>query len=293
MVRLHIAPYFEKKKMLLTDLTAGDLEAYYAQKLKEGLSPNTVLKHHLLIHSVLKMAMKLEYIMRNVSDLADSPKKEKAKLPPAYNEAELVKLLGIFREDILYYVVAIAVIFGLRRSEILGLRWDRIDLKKGRMQIDTTVARYSECGRTSLLIRQKTKTESSRREYELTKEEIALFRELKERQEEYQKFFGSAYSEKDADFVFLDEKGVLLKPDFVTHHFRRVLEKSDLRVVRFHDLRHSCATYLYKHFDLKDIQNWMGHSNYQFTADTYVHPDDRMKRVMAEKMDTLLPKTSA
>lgn len=293
MVRLHIAPYFEERDVLLTDLTAGALEAYYLQKLEDGLSPNTILKHHALIHTALKKALKLEYVQKNVAELADKPKKVKKDIPAPYNEAELIQLLHVFQEDVLFYVVCAAVIFGLRRSEILGLRWDRIDLVNGIMRIDTTALRCVEDGKVVTQICDTTKTESSYREFQLTEKEILLFQELKERQEEYRRFFKKDYSEKDADYVFLDEKGILLQPDFVTHHFKNVLRKNNLREIRFHDLRHSCATFLlYSDFHLKDIQEWLGHAQYQFTADTYIHADNSMKRKMAERMDKLLPDVS-
>lgn len=293
MVRLHITPYFEERKVLLTELTAGALEAYYLKKLEDGLSPNTIHKHHELIHTALKKALKLEYVQKNVAELADTPKRAKKETPAPYNEAELIQLLNVFRKDVLFYVVAVAIIFGLRRSEILGLRWDRIDFENGSMRIDTTALRCIENGKVITKICDTTKTETSCREFQLTKKEILLFQELKERQKEYRQFFKKDYSEDYANFVFLDEKGVLLQPDYVTHHFKKVLRKNNLREIRFHDLRHSCATFLlYSDFHLKDIQEWLGHAQYQFTADTYIHADYRIKRKMAERMDQLLPDVS-
>lgn len=293
MVKLHIAPYFSEKNTLLTTLTAGDLETYYSKKIQDGLSPNTVQKHHALIHSALKKAMKQEYIHKNVAELADAPKRKKASTPEPYNKEELMRLLAVFREDVLYYVVAVAVIFGLRHSEILGLRWERIDLDKGTMHIDTTALRCVEDGKVTTKIQETTKTASSCRSFLLTKTEIDLFLELKERQEEYRWFFKKDYYNGDADFVFLDEKGYLIQLDYVTHNFKKVLRKNNLREIRFHDLRHSCATaLLYSDYHLKDIQKWLGHSNYQFTADTYVHADNSMKYKMAETMDALLSNPS-
>ena len=99
MVRLHIAPYFSERGILLTDLTAGALEAYYVQKLKEGLSPNTVNKHHSLMKTALKKAMKLEYVHRNVAELADPPKKVKKNIPDPYDEEEIKQVLTLFQDD--------------------------------------------------------------------------------------------------------------------------------------------------------------------------------------------------
>ena len=112
---------------------------------------------------------------------------------------------------------------------------------------------------------------------------------MKKKQEEYRHFFNADYSEKDADFIFLDEKGVLFKPDYVTHHFKKVLRKYGMREIRFHDLRHSCATYLKEDFNMKDIQNYLGHANYNFTADTYVHVKSIVTRKMTKAMDCFLP----
>ena len=157
------------------------MEAYYLKKLEDRLSPNTIHKHHALIHTALKKALKLEYVQKNVAELADTLKRAKKDTPTPYNEAELIQLLNVFREDVLFYVVTFAVLFGLRRSEILGLRWDRIDLTKGILQIDTTALRCMENGRVTTKICDTTKTETSCREFQLTEKEIALFRDLKER----------------------------------------------------------------------------------------------------------------
>ena len=161
------------------------------------------------------------------------------------------------------------------------------------MHIDTTALRCVEDGKVTTKIQETTKTASSCRSFLLTKTEIDLFLELKARQEKYRRFFKKDYYNGDADFVFLDEKGYLIQPDYVTHHFKKVLRKNNLREIRFHDLRHSCVTtLLYSDYHLKDIQKWLGHSNYQFTADTYVHADNSMKYKMAETMDTLLSNPS-
>lgn len=175
MVRLHIAPYFEKRNMLLNKVTAGALEDYYQYKLKEGLSPNTIHKHHALIHTALKKAYKMEYVQKNVAELADTPKRVKKNTPDPYNETELVQLLQVFREDVLFYVVAVAVIFGLRRSEILGLRWNRLDLDNGIMRIDTTALRCVEGGKVITEICDTTKTETSCREFHLTQAQMLCF----------------------------------------------------------------------------------------------------------------------
>ena len=231
-------------------------------------------------------------MQKNVAELADTPKRAKKDTPTPYNEAELIQLLNVFREDVLFYVVTFAVLFGLRRSEILGLRWNRIDFVNGILRIDTTALRCIENGRVVTKICDTTKTETSCREFQLTEKEIALFRDLKERQAEYRRFFKKDYSEEYADFVFLDEKGILLQPDYVTHHFKKVLRKNNLREIRFHDLRHSCATFLlYSDFNLKDIQEWLGHSDIGTTSNIYTHLDYSNKVSSANAILPCYPQT--
>ena len=103
---------------------------------------------------------------------------------------------------------------------------------------------------------------------------------------------GTSYDPRYTDFVCVDDLGTLLQPDYVSQKFQKILEKYQLRRIRFHDLRHSCATImLYLGYSLKDIQTWLGHSNYNFTADTYIHSapaaHQRMASTLAENLPVL------
>ena len=99
------------------------------------------------------------------------------------------------------------------------------------------------------------------------------------------------------DFVCVDQMGMLIQPDYITHKFAQILSKYGLHPIRFHDLRHSCATImLYLGYTLKDIQTWLGHSNYNFTADSYIHTGEgvheRMAESFAQKLGVILPQRS-
>lgn len=101
---------------------------------------------------------------------------------------------------------------------------------------------------------------------------------------------GASYNRDYLDFVCVDAMGMLLQPDFVTQKFPKLLEKYGLRPIRFHDLRHSCATImLYLGYSMKDIQTWLGHSNYSFTANTYVHSSKDSHIQMAQSFSDNLP----
>ncbi len=117
-----------------------------------------------------------------------------------------------------------------------------------------------------------TKIEYSKRPLPLSPYNYNCFTSLHQHQCSQMQLCGSCYNQKYVDFVCVDEMGMLLQPDFVTQKFQKLLEKYNLRKIRFHDLRHSCATImLYLGYSLKDIQTWLGHSNYSFTANTYIH----------------------
>jgi integrase len=105
-----------------------------------------------------------------------------------------------------------------------------------------------------------------------------------------QSLCGTSYNQNYLDFVCVDDMGMLLQPDFVSQKFQKLLAKYNLRPIRFHDLRHSCATImLYLGYSMKDIQTWLGHSNYSFTANTYVHSSKESHIQMAETLSSKLP----
>ncbi len=106
---------------------------------------------------------------------------------------------------------------------------------------------------------------------------------VKEKQEEYKELFGNTY--KESGYVFTHEDGSVLRPDCVTRTFKRVLKSHNVPVIRFHDLRHSCASILYdKGWELKDVQEWLGHADIETTANIYTHISKERKKM---KTDTL------
>ena len=117
---------------------------------------------------------------------------------------------------------------------------------------------------------------------------------LRQSQENQRVLCGNSYDQRYLDVVCVDAMGTLLNPDFVSQKFQQLLIKYDLRPIRFHNLRHSCATImLYFGYSMKDIQTWLGHSNYNFTADTYVHSSPAMHIEMAktysDRLTEMLP----
>lgn len=273
MLRLHIGPYFDQKKITLNKVSAGDLEDYYTAKISEGLSPNTLIKHHAVIRSALQWAVKHRYIRENVADLANKPDHVKYQGAPPYSVEEIGNLLSLTQNEPIAVPIFLASFYGLRRSEMLGLRWSAIDFHNGWLHIDTTVVREKHGDHIQTVIRENTtKTASSKRSLPLCSQTYQYFWNLQQKQRAQWALCGDSYDTRYVDFVCVNDMGTLLQPDYISQKFHKTLKKYSLRMIRYHDLRHSCATImLYLGYTLKDIQTWLGHSNYNFTADTYVH----------------------
>ena len=154
----------------------------------------------------------------------------------------------------------------LRRSEVCGLRWDAVDMEAGTLHICHTAVKAN--GR--VLYSDSTKTATSNRVLPPTASMREYLGSVRERQEENKRLFGRDYT--DSGYICVKPDGTPIDPDFVTHHFRRVLVANDVPVIRFHDLRHSAVNTLRKGgCDVKDIQAWLGHSDVSTTLNIYGH----------------------
>ena len=179
--------------------------------------------------------------------------------------------------------------YGFRKSEVLGLRWNAIDFDNNTITVKRTVVRTVVDGKTMLLERDTTKTKSSMRTLPL----VDTFREkllaLKAAQKENEKLCGNCYNSKYKGYLFVDPMGNLFDPRTVTARFKQILKKNGLKDIRFHDLRHSCASLLVSHgVDLKSVQEWLGHSDITTTANIYAHLDYQSKIASADVMDSVL-----
>lgn len=285
MLNNHIAPYFNPRNTTVGNVTPGDLEDYYRFKVAQGLSPNTVIKHHAIIRSALQWALKHQYIRYNPADLATRPSND------PYTMEEVAQLLTLTQNEPIAVPIFLACFYGLRRSELLGLRWSSIDFQNGWIHIRTTVVKEKIGDNVVSTVRDNTtKTDYSRRSLPLCPYTYQYFCTLRNRQLAQMELCGASYNQHYLDFVCVDEMGMLLQPDFVSQKFQKLLEKYNLRPIRFHDLRHSCATImLYLGYTMKDIQTWLGHSNYSFTANTYVHSSKQSHVKMAQSFSENLP----
>ena len=279
----YIAKYKPFHGVKLQELTPALLQSYYNAQLKAGLSPNTVRKHHANIHKCLDYAVRMGKITLNPSIMTELPAKRKYQGAIAYTPEQLKKLLRLFRGEPLEVAVQLTVTYGLRRSEVCGLRWEAIDFDAGTIHICHTAV----MNKGKVVYSDSTKTDSSNRVLPLTNNMRTYLQKVQYQQAENKKLFGDAYI--DSGYVCVHPNGAPIRPDYVTPHFQRRLKEIGLPVIRFHDLRHSAVYALRKGgCDAKDIQAWLGHSDITTTLNVYGHVLGGDMDRLGQVMDSLL-----
>lgn len=194
-------------------------------------------------------------------------------------------MLGMVEGTELELPVKLAAFYGLRRSECIGLRWSAIDFNNNTLTVNHTVTTVEVDGKEVELASDTAKTKSSLRTLPL----VPVFKELllkkRAEQKEFRRLCGKAYCTDYLDYICVDQLGKRTSPDYITEYFPKFLKKNGLRVIRFHDLRHSCASMLLANgVPMKQIQDWMGHSDFSTTANIYAHLDYQSKVTSAEAM---------
>ncbi len=287
-----IKRYFTRHKNLTVEnLKPKDIQAFYDYLFKEGVVANTVIHYHALLRRAFHIAFKDEMIDANPFDRIDRPKKNKFN-NDNYTEEELLALLELTKDDIIYPAIMLGGGMGLRRSEALGVRWSRINWEERSVLLDTKIVEYTENGKVVTVPEEQMKNKSSRRTLPLPEPVYEMLIEVKEKQELYRKLFKSSYNRKYHDYVCVDQLGNLIKPSYITSHFSDLLKKYGLRHIRFHDLRHTFASILLgKEVPLINVSNFLGHSDIGTTANIYGHLDTASKKASAAVITDVLCKT--
>ena len=255
----------------------------------EKVSANTVIHRHANIRKALQYALKLGLIDFNPADRVERPKKNKY-VATTYNEKELENLFSVVKGKRIEFAVTLGAFYGLRRSEIVGIKWDAIDFERKTFTIKHTVTEVMLDGKVTMVDKERTKTKSSYRTLPLVKPFEELLLRMRAEQETNRRVCGSAYSRKYLDYIYVNELGELVRPNFITQNFTIVLANNKLKKIRFHDLRHSCASLLYAHgVSLKEIQEWLGHSDISTTSNIYTHLDYSSKVSSANAILSVFP----
>ena len=285
MIKKPIGPYFRQRNLTLRELEARHLQMFYSEMLRK-VKPNTVIHYHAIIHSALKYAVKTDMLVQNVADKVDRPKKNSFQ-PVFLSAEEMQKMFEALRGTKLELPVLVAAFYGFRRGEVLGLKWDAIDFERGTISVIRTVTTITLDGKQTEIEQQSAKTKSSLRTLPLIGSFREYFLQVKEAQELNKQICGNCYNHEYDGFVFVDELGERMRTNYLTSAFPRFLESHGLRRMRFHDLRHSCASLLLANgVPLKHIQEWLGHSDFTTTANIYAHLDYKSKITSAQAMET-------
>ena len=263
MVKKIIAPYFRTKKVTLKELTAKDIQEF---------------------HKALKYAVKMDLIEVNPADKVERPKKKRF-VGSFYDAEEINTLLEVSRGTKLEIPILLGAFYGLRRSEVIGLKWDAVDFERDTITVKHTVTSCELDGKLILVASDTTKTKSSLRTLPLVPFVKERLLALKEEQKENRRLCGRSYIKDYIGYVCVNEIGDLIKPHYVTDRFPKLLQANGLRPIRFHDLRHSCASLLLTNgVPMKQIQEWLGHSDFSTTANIYAHLDYSSKLSSANAM---------
>ena len=249
MVKSVIEPYFRKKALTLQGLEARHIQQFYSEKLKT-VKPNSVIHYHAVIHQALKYAMKTDLVTQNVAMKVDRPKKNDYQ-PVFLDAEELQHLFEVVKGTRLELPVLVAAFYGLRRGEVCGLKWDAIDFERGTITIRHTVTSLQVDGKTKMYAQDSAKTKSSMRTLPLVGSFAEYFKEVKAAQEVNKKVCGNCYNYEYDGYVFVDELGDLMRPDYLTSYFPQYIQKHGCRRMRFHDLRHPYVKHTTKIFSLR------------------------------------------
>lgn len=283
----HIWPYFEPLHLKLEQVKLAhlqqfvrDLHDHGRKDGRGGLSAPSIKKYMANISKALDYAVKVGWIAQNPARYVEYPK-EKAFVGSFYTTAEIEKLLEAAKGSTIETPVILATHYGLRRGEILGLRWRDIDFTENTLIIRNTRVRVET------EIEKQPKNEASRRTFPLMPSVKEYLLRVQMEQQENARQLGSGFASR-GDYVCIWPDGRPLGVDYLNSALTRLLKKNGLRHIRLHDLRHSTASYLNKlGFSPKEIQVWLGHSDIATTMNIYTHIDSGMKEGMARRIDAL------
>ena len=289
-IKSRIIPYFKEFKLTVQDVTPKHIQDYYQYELNEkGLSACTVIHRHANIRKALQYAYKVGLIAFNPADRIERPKTTKF-VGSIYDAGELEALFAVVKNKPIELAVILGAFYGLRRSEIVGLKWNAIDFGKKTLTIKHTVTEVRVDGKAIIVEKDRTKTKSSHRTLPLVEPFERLLRQMKAEQERNQKVCGKDYCREYLGYIYVNELGERVKPGYITHNFALTLKNHGLKKIRFHDLRHSCASLLYANgVSLKEIQEWLGHSDISTTSNIYTHLDFSSKVASANAIIGVYP----
>lgn len=285
MIKARIRPYFAPLGLQLREVTPQHIEDFYQSILADDCTTNTVIHYHAIIRKALQTAVKKDILLKNPADKVERPKKQKF-IADYYRLEELEQLFEATKDHPFSLLIQMTAFYGLRRSEALGLRWDAIDFERNTITIRHIVTTAKVDGKYEIIREDRAKTKSSLRSLPLVGNIREKLLALKEQQKENKRICGNCYNREYDGYVFVDAMGNIFNPRNLSSNFSKLLEMNGLRHIRFHDLRHTCASLLLSNgISMKQIQIWLGHSTFSTTADIYAHLDYSAQEASANAMN--------
>ncbi|QYJ15172.1 Tyrosine recombinase XerC [Rubrobacter xylanophilus DSM 9941] len=280
--RVHLKPTLGQLK--LKALTPAHVRGLYKEKLKT-LSPRTVQYIHVTLHKALSQAVMDGLIPRNATEAVKPPQVRREEIRPLTPD-QVKALLDAASGDRLEALYVLAVHTGLRQGELLALRWDDVDLESGTLQVRRTLSMTKDGPAFTA-----PKTAGSRRSVKLTNASAEALRGHLKRQLAEMDKAGSLWRAGEYDgLIFASETGMPLdRRDLTTRRFKPLLRRAGLPQIRFHDLRHTCATLLLsRNVNPKIVSEMLGHATIAITLDTYSHVLPNMRDTAAKALEEAL-----
>ena len=284
-IRLHLGPGIGHHQ--LQKLSPQHLQSFYNKKLEEGLSTTTVNSFHNVLHKALETAVRWNLLARNPCDLVSPPRRKRFEIQPLSMQ-QIHQLLAAARGHRLEALVILALATGMRRGELLALKWQDLDLEKGTLQVRRILTRIPSKLPGKGFEEAEPKTDKGRRSIVLPSFTVEALKQHRLRQREAKLKAGSAW--QDHDYVFCTSIGTHLNPTRdALDVLKSLLEKAGLPDIRFHDLRHSSATMLLgMKVHPKIVQEILGHSQIAITMDIYSHVLPTMQEETMSKINEAL-----
>ena len=285
--RVHLIPRIGK--MTLTELKPQHLQNLYSEKLSSGLSARTVQLCHVAIHKALKNAVRINLLSRNVADAVQKPKIQRPEMHPM-TENDLTRFLDSAKQGSYYALFYTYLFTGMRRGELLAVRWSDLDLLDMQISVSRTM-QYLNRVKNHISFKEP-KSQKSRRLIALSPSNVLILEEHRKAQEKVRESLQLSPI-TDNDLVFSHWDGSPLLPDSITHAWVKLVRKCGLYGIRLHDARHTHATIMLKQgVHPKIVQERLGHSTISTTLDTYSHVAPGLQQAAARAFDDILRKDS-
>lgn len=288
-VHKHLIPYFQKLNLMVTDIRPYHILDYFHFKSKAGMCSNTLRRHYANLHTAFEYARLHEWILLNPVGYVTAPIEEEFHAN-FLSISEIKRYIDLIDVAWLSAAVALAGTMGLRRSEISGLKWENIDFEANTIKVCHTVveSRNAETGKYELIFKDKTKTQKSNRVLVMNDLVKTLLQDMKKKQVYYVLRNHYGYDKRYLKYIFVYPNGNFIRPAEISRQFKLVIKNYKLSYIRFHDLRHSCATMLLKlGADIENVREWLGHSDLK-TTQKYLHVNLEDKISIAQNVSNAL-----